>query len=69
MTNGDAVISAQDSIAVEHAPGLYARVQGTAGVRVAASFDVVAQVGLHLSSTGGYGSYVGSTFGLRLRLP
>lgn len=62
-------VVAQTTTTMEHVPGLYARLQGTAGVRVTAAFDVVAQLGLHLSSTGGYGSFVGSTVGLRLRLP
>lgn len=63
------VVNFNQSTTVEHSPGLYARFQGTAGVRVAAAFDVVAQLGLHLSSTGGYGSFVGSMVGVRLRLP
>src|SRR5262245_30077264 len=49
--------------------GLYGRLQGTAGLAVSRSFDLVAQVGAHVSSEGQYGSYLSSGVGLRLRLP
>lgn len=53
----------------EPIPGLYARIQGTAGVRVTGAFDVVAQLGAHLSSSFEIGSFVSPTVGVRLRLP
>ena len=53
----------------EPVPGLYARVQGAAGVRVTGAFDLVAQLGVHLSSTGEVGSFVSPTIGVRMRLP
>jgi len=53
----------------EPIPGLYARIQGTAGVRVTGAFDVVAQLGVHLSSSFDIGSFVSPTIGVRMRLP
>ena len=53
----------------EPVPGLYARAQATAGVRFSQDFDVVAQMAVHLSSTGQLGSFLSSTVGLRMRLP
>ena len=56
-------------LVVASVPGLYARLQGTAGLRVSRRFDVVAQLGAHVSSIGQQGSYLSSGVGLRLRLP
>jgi hypothetical protein len=69
MSSGSTGTTMQETTTVDHFAGLFARAQGTAGVRVTATFDVVAQLGLHLSSGGGYSSFVSSLFGLRLRLP
>jgi hypothetical protein len=49
--------------------GLYARAQATGGVRFSQDFDVVAQVAVHLSSTGQRGCFLSSTIGVRMRLP
>ena len=53
----------------ETVPALYACAQGTGGVRLSQAFDLVAQIGAHLSSTGERGSYLSGTAGMRLRLP
>ncbi|HEY7374221.1 MAG TPA: hypothetical protein VIF57_18810 [Polyangia bacterium] len=63
----------QTTVSSEPVPELYARAAGVAGVGLTQSFDLVAQLGLHLS-TGQFGpyqfgSYLSSTIGLRLRLP
>jgi hypothetical protein len=50
-------------------PAIYVRPVGTAGLHLTQAFDLVAQLGAHISSTGEIGSYLGSTIGLRLRLP
>jgi len=50
-------------------PGLFVRAAGTGGVRVSQAFDLVVQLGGHLSSNGYEGSYFGATGGVRLRLP
>ena len=50
-------------------PALYGRATGTAGFHLSRVFDLVAQLGAHISSRGDTGSYLGSTVGLRLRLP
>jgi hypothetical protein len=49
-------------------PGLYVRAAGTGGYSVSRFFDLVAQLGLHISSEGDIGSYLGATAGVRLRL-
>ena len=49
-------------------PGLYMRAQGIAGVRLSRAFDLVAKLGVHLSSTDESGSFVSPTVGVRLRL-
>jgi hypothetical protein len=50
-------------------PGLYLRAAGTGGLSVSRFFDLVAQLGAHVSSEGDIGSYLGATAGVRLRLP
>jgi hypothetical protein len=59
----------ETDVSFKPVPGLYARLQGTGGVRVSRRFDVVAQLGAHVSSIGQQGSYLSSGVGLRLRLP
>jgi hypothetical protein len=59
----------ETTVTLEPIPGLYARVQGTVGVHIAQAFDLVAQLGVHLASGGLGGSFLGSTVGMRLRLP
>jgi hypothetical protein len=49
-------------------PGLFVRAAGTGGLHVSQAFDLVVQLGGHLSSSGSIGSYVGATGGVRLRL-
>jgi hypothetical protein len=62
-------VASETTTSFEAVPGLYARVQGTSGVRLSQAFDLVAQIGAHLSSTGELGSYLSGTVGVRLRLP
>jgi hypothetical protein len=50
-------------------PTLYGRAAGTAGLHLSQSFDLVAQVGAHISTSYQSGSFLSSTIGLRLRLP
>jgi hypothetical protein len=50
-------------------PGVYVRPAGTAGFRLSRFFDLVAQLGAHLSSNGSIASYLSSAAGVRLRLP
>jgi hypothetical protein len=59
----------QTTVSLGPIPGLFLRVAGLAGVHISSSFDIVAQLGAHVSTTGQLGSYLGSTVGLRLRLP
>jgi hypothetical protein len=63
----------QTTVSSEPVPELYVRVAGAAGVNLTQSFDLVAQLGAHLSSGqfGPYyfGFYLSSIIGLRLRLP
>ena len=59
----------ETDISFKPIPGLYARLQGTAGLRASRRFDVVAQLGAHVSSIGQTGSFLSSGVGLRLRLP
>jgi len=59
----------ETDVSFKPVPGLYARLQGTGGLRVSRRFDVMAQVGAHLSPSGLFGSYLSSGVGLRLRLP
>jgi hypothetical protein len=49
-------------------PGLFVRAAGTGGYSVSRFFDLVAQLGAHISSEGDIGSYLGATAGVRLRL-
>ena len=50
-------------------PGLYVRPAGTGGLQVSRFFNLVLQLGVHLSSNGSIGSYLSSAAGVRLRLP
>jgi hypothetical protein len=71
VTNSSNVLGSVDQTTVssEPVPELYARVAGAAGVNLTQSFDLVVQLGAHLSSAGNDGSYLSSTVGLRLRVP
>jgi hypothetical protein len=60
---------AETKVSFQPVPGLYARLQGTGGVRVSRMLDLVAQVGAHVSSNWRSASYLSSTVGVRLRLP
>lgn len=57
------------TITLEPTALLYLRASGIAGAQVSTRFDLVAQLGAHLSSTGDAGSFLSATAGLRLRLP
>ncbi len=57
----------QSKVPVGPVPGLYVLATGTAGYSVSRFFDLVAKLGLHVSSEGD-GSYLGATAGVRLRL-
>jgi hypothetical protein len=56
-------------VSVRPVPALYAPLHGAGGVRVSRLLDVIAQLGVHLSSEWQAGSYLSSTLGVRLRLP
>jgi hypothetical protein len=58
----------ESRVSVGAVPGLFVRVAGTGGFSVTRFFDLVAQLGAHLSSDGDIGSYLGATAGVRLRL-
>jgi hypothetical protein len=59
----------ETTVSFEPVPGLFARVGGGAGLRLARDFDLVTRLGVHLSSSGQVGSFLSSTVGVRLRLP
>jgi hypothetical protein len=67
--NSQTGVTSESQVSFEPVPALYARLQGTGGVQVSQMFDLVAQIGAHPSSSWKFGSYLSSTFGVRLRLP
>ena len=65
---GMVISTSMRRVSVGAVPGLYVRAAGTGGLRVSHVFDLVAQLGAHLSSDGDIGSYLGATGGVRMRL-
>jgi hypothetical protein len=50
-------------------PSLYARITGSIGIPINSAFDVLVQLGIHLSPRGIENDFVNSTAGVRLKLP
>jgi hypothetical protein len=71
VTNSTADVGtvAETTVSLSPTPGFYFRLGGIAGVQLSTAFDLVAQLGAHLSSTGDVGSFLSATAGVRLRLP
>jgi hypothetical protein len=73
MTIGDVTTGAstttQQWTSVGWVPELFVRAAGTGGVQLSRLFDLVAQLGAHLSSDGDRGSYGSAVVGMRVRLP
>jgi len=73
MTIGDvttgASVTTKQWWSVGWAPELFVRAAGTGGVQLSRIFDLVAQLGAHLSSDGDRGSYGSAVVGMRVRLP
>ena len=59
----------QTTVSSGPVPEFFARGTGAVGVNLTQSFDMVVQLGAHLSSEGQLGSYLSSTIGVRMRLP
>ena len=62
MASGNVTVSTQ----VE--PALYARATGSIGIPINQTFDFLARLTVHLSSSGLATDFIGATAGLRLKL-
>ena len=67
--NSQTGTSSETRVSFQPEPAIYARLQGAGGVRLSGMFDLVAQLGAHVSSDWKWGSYLSSTLGVRMRLP
>jgi hypothetical protein len=60
--------TSETRVSFEPEPAAYARLQGAGGVRLSGMFELVAQLGAHVSSDWKLGSYLSSMLGVRMRL-
>jgi hypothetical protein len=62
--------SSETTVSTELQPVLYLRGMGTVGFPISSALDLVARVGVHLASSGGFATdFLSATAGLRFRIP
>jgi hypothetical protein len=62
--------SSETTVSTKPQPVLYLRGVGTVGFPISSSLDLVARVGVHLASSGGFATdFLSGTAGLRFRIP
>ena len=61
--------SSDVTVSTQVEPALYVRATGSIGIPINRSFDFLARLNVHLTSSGLYADFIGASAGLRLKLP
>ena len=65
----DPGLSKSISVTEQVQPALYARVTGSIGIPINETFDFMARLTVHLTSSGAANDFIGASAGLRVKLP